>query len=351
MSKRVQKQDTRDVKLLLLGAGECGKSTVLKQMKILHGNGFTDSEKEHYKELILRNVLESIQTICRAMTATGQAYAVPENPAFARKIISVEEAYTPQASDIEQYTSVWKDPNVGAMLSKRWNGPSLLDSAPYFLDNVGRILQDDYLPDDQDILCCRLATTGVHCLKFENESKQHFRMYDVGGQRGERKQWIHCFEDVTAIFFIASLVEYDQTLAEDPTRNRLVESLALFDGIITLPWFRNADIILFLNKVDLLKKKIEWSPITPAFEEFMKSGVKEGLPPSSQEGDENLGFEKGVKFIRGLYNNKGLDENGGQPRTIFCHETTATNSENINFVWKAISHSVLTKRLDTMGMY
>lgn len=40
-------------------------------------------------------------------------------------------------------------------------------------------------------------------------------MYDVGGQRSERKKWIHCFEGVTAIIFTVAISEYDLTLAED----------------------------------------------------------------------------------------------------------------------------------------
>ena len=42
-----------------------------------------------------------------------------------------------------------------------------------------------------------------------------FRVVDVGGQRSERKKWIHCFEDVTAILFFVALSEYDMTLRED----------------------------------------------------------------------------------------------------------------------------------------
>lgn len=43
------------------------------------------------------------------------------------------------------------------------------------------------------------------------------RLFDVGGQRSERKKWIHCFEDVTAIIFCVGMSEYDQVLHEDET--------------------------------------------------------------------------------------------------------------------------------------
>ena len=39
-------------------------------------------------------------------------------------------------------------------------------------------------------------------------------MFDVGGQRSERKKWIHCFENVTSIIFCVALSEYDQVLLE-----------------------------------------------------------------------------------------------------------------------------------------
>lgn len=52
-----------------------------------------------------------------------------------------------------------------------------------------------------------------------------FRMVDVGGQRSERKKWIHCFEGVTAIVFCVSLSAYDLVLAED---EEMVRVLACF---------------------------------------------------------------------------------------------------------------------------
>ncbi len=41
-----------------------------------------------------------------------------------------------------------------------------------------------------------------------------YRMVDVGGQRSERRKWIHCFENVTSIMFLVALSEYDQVLVE-----------------------------------------------------------------------------------------------------------------------------------------
>lgn len=48
------------------------------------------------------------------------------------------------------------------------------------------------------------------------------RMVDVGGQRSERRKWIHCFESVTSIMFLVALSEYDQVLVESDNEVRLV---------------------------------------------------------------------------------------------------------------------------------
>ena len=56
-------------------------------------------------------------------------------------------------------------------------------------------------------------------------------MFDVGGQREERRKWIQCFNDVTAIIFVAATSSYNLVLREDPTQNRVRESLNLFSEI------------------------------------------------------------------------------------------------------------------------
>ena len=90
-------------------------------------------------------------------------------------------------------------------------------------------------------------------------------MIDVGGQRSERRKWIHCFDSVTAVLFCASLNEYNQTLREDTTQNRMKESLLLFDEICNSPWFQNTAFILFFTKIDLFREKILRVPLTLCF--------------------------------------------------------------------------------------
>ena len=82
-----------------------------------------------------------------------------------------------------------------------------------------------------------------------------FVMFDVGGQRNERKKWIHCFEGVTAVIFVAAISEYDQVLFEDKSQNRMIEAIALFREVCNLKWFRKTAMILFLNKRDLFEAK------------------------------------------------------------------------------------------------
>jgi guanine nucleotide-binding protein G(i) subunit alpha len=72
----------------------------------------------------------------------------------------------------------------------------------------------NYLPTDQDILRSRVKTTGITETTFK-VGELTYKLFDVGGQRSERKKWIHCFENVTALVFLVSLSEYDQMLYED----------------------------------------------------------------------------------------------------------------------------------------
>lgn len=93
-------------------------------------------------------------------------------------------------------------------------------------------------------------------------------MFDVGGQRSERKKWIHCFEAVTSIIYCVALSEYDQVLLEETGQNRMQESLVLFESVINSRWFVRSSVILFLNKIDVFKAKLPKIPLERFFPEY-----------------------------------------------------------------------------------
>jgi len=154
-------------------------------------------------------------------------------------------------------------------------------------------------------------------------------MFDVGGQRNERKKWIHCFQGVTAVIFCVALSEYDQTLYEDESQNRMTESLLLFDEICNSRWFTDTSIILFLNKTDLFKEKILKVNLNICFPEY----------------DGGCNYEHATSFIT----QKFLELNKSEVKQIYPHLTCATNTDNIRFVFNAVKDIILQNNLRLSG--
>ena len=107
-----------------------------------------------------------------------------------------------------------------------------------FFERIPFIRQPDYIPSEQDVLRCRVMTTSITETKFEAPYRArgrnvHFKVLDVGGQRGERRKWITLFDKVTAVLFVQDISSFDQTLREDSQTNRLLESLKVFYQVIT----------------------------------------------------------------------------------------------------------------------
>ena len=142
-----------------------------------------------------------------------------------------------------------------------------MDSASYFFSEVRRIGKAGYVPTETDVLRARQKSTGIVETRF-NMGQLSIHMFDVGGQRSERKKWIHCFESVTSIIFCTALSEYDQVLLEEAGQNRMVESLVLFESVINSRWFLRTSIILFLNKIDVFKSKLPKVPLEKYFPEY-----------------------------------------------------------------------------------
>lgn len=255
--KQDRKNLANDVKLLLLGTGESGKSTIAKQMKIIHLKGFTNSEKAAFRAVIHNNIIVSMHTLTeQCLQRFGDQ--LPDNVKEIAKrfsdFVAENENILISPRIAEDLKLLWADEWIQKTYGKAGLEYYMLENISHYLANIDRISAEGYVPDEQDILRARATTTGVYETEFE-VGNAHFRMVDVGGQRTERKKWIHCFEGVTAILFCVALSEYDQKLIEDDTTSRSQESLQLFGEICNSKWFDDTAIILFLNKDDLFREK------------------------------------------------------------------------------------------------
>ena len=78
-----------------------------------------------------------------------------------------------------------------------------------------------FKPSPKDILNMRIPTTETtHSIIEIN--RMSITLIDVGGQRSERRKWLHCFESVNAVLFVAALSEYDLQVEEDPNTSRML---------------------------------------------------------------------------------------------------------------------------------
>ncbi|XP_068782882.1 guanine nucleotide-binding protein subunit alpha-14 isoform X2 [Struthio camelus] len=308
------------------GTGESGKSTFIKQMRIIHGSGYTEEDRKGFTKLVYQNIFTAMQAMIRAMDTLKIQYTLEENEDNAQMIreVEVDKVTVLERKQVEAIKKLWEDSGIQECYDRR-REYQLSDSAKYYLTDIDRIAMPSFVPTQQDVLRVRVPTTGIIEYPFDLENII-FRMVDVGGQRSERRKWIHCFESVTSIIFLVALSEYDQVLAECDNENRMEESKALFKTIITYPWFLNSSVILFLNKKDLLEEKIMYSHLISYFPEY--TGPKQDVKAARD-------------FILKLYQ----DQNPDKEKVIYSHFTCATDTENIRFVFAAVKDTILQLNL------
>jgi len=323
-----EKQKDRAInKLLLLGAGESGKSTLFKQLMSLYGKGFPEEERKRYVAFVHQNIIVAIKTLCQHSKKYGP---VADNLASFAEDFSTNYSgeETVDQAIAEQVASLWADPGIKQTYEHRAQY-QLTDSTDYFLDRVKSIAKPGYIPSIADIYRVRIKTTGVIENDFEIEGNK-FKLVDVGGQRNERKKWIHCFEEVTAVIFVASLSEYDQVLYEDQNVNRMTEALNLFDETCNSRWFFSTNMMLFLNKRDLFAEKIKKVPLTVHFPEY--KGKNE--------------YEEGVEYLREKFESK----NKNSERHVYTHVTCATDTDNVQAVFNATKDIIIRSSLQSAGL-
>lgn len=404
LNKQINK---KGIKLLLLGAGESGKSTVLKQLKLLHKGGFTDQERLQYSQVIWCDVIQSMKILIvqarnlgipldcdqknselkafkhiilkanslqqidtvvagghnflndyvlkysedrktqRRLNSTGVAKGTLEDNTNTEKFnpevletelndkmddvnetqISHEDFTRTQIA--ESIDTLWKYDQGIKKCFERSNEFQLEANTAYYFSKVYDFARADYMCNDTDILNGRIKTTGITETNFDINSFK-FKVLDAGGQRSERKKWIHCFDNINAILFVVAVSEYDQMLFEDERVNRMHEAMVLFDSLCNSRWFVNTPFILFLNKTDILKGKLKKSPISQYF-------------PGYKGKDDDL--ESAIDF----FEKKFLALNKTS-KPIYIHKTCATDTTSMKFVLSVATDLIIEENLRKSGI-
>ncbi|KAK0720827.1 guanine nucleotide binding protein, alpha subunit [Lasiosphaeris hirsuta] len=323
-----EKRMTKEVKLLLLGAGESGKSTVLKQMKLIYSQGFSKNEKLEWKPVVFTNIVQSFRLIFDAMNELDIKFENEDNEKnMAHIMVDYEmRADEPLPMDyLEPIKKLWVDGGVKKAIDKG-NEYALHDNLDYFCADLDRVWDKNYVPTDQDLLRSRLRTTGITETIFDL-GQLTYRMFDVGGQRSERKKWIHCFENVNCLLFLVAISGYDQCLVEDKDGNQMNEALMLWESIANSHWFTKSALILFLNKMDLFKEKLPKSPIT-------NHGFTDYHGPADD-------WKQASKYFMDKF--RALNRN--PDKEIYGHFTNATDTNLLKITMGSVQDMIIQRNL------
>ncbi|CAE6362697.1 unnamed protein product [Rhizoctonia solani] len=278
----------------------------------------------------------------------------------------------------EDMLGLWRDPFVQDVLHKQ--RLQLEHTAGFFLNDMERITERRYIPTDDDVLRARLKTLGVveHHFALDRGAEKgvDWRIYDVGGARGQRHVWAPFFSDVNAIIFLAVRIflyvrfrlgpdpiilplyitishpfhypnptppkqqqqpisAFDQMLAEDRRVNRIEDSIQLFKMMCGNKLLANVNIVLFLNKCDLLKKKLA-------------AGIKVSKYVTSY-GDRPNDYEHVSKYFRTKFGAIQRDYSVA-PRELYVHLTSVTDTRATSAIIHNVRDIILRQNLKNSSL-
>eukprot|EP01083_Nonionella_stella_P205875 749310_1 len=237
--KNSERLDKQTKILLLLGTGASGKSTLFKSLKIITKDQNMDNEIIETRHVIRQNCVAGILTLLKKSEELyngnpeyNEACLVNMDEEIVSAIQLVVNYGSESFSEALEYNEVqelgrsiymlWSLDAIRATFDRRGNAYAFPDNMDYFFGKAREIMSESYTPSTQDALKCRIRTTGMIEYKYDIRDNE-FVLYDVGGQRNERKKWIHHFADVAAVIFVCALNHYHAVLFEDEKKNALHE--------------------------------------------------------------------------------------------------------------------------------
>ncbi|CCD68830.1 Guanine nucleotide-binding protein alpha-5 subunit [Caenorhabditis elegans] len=328
---RIENQaNKRKIKMLLLGVTDSGKSTIVKQMRVNYLDGFNETEVVNAIFVIRNNIIDAFKNICNIILHSD--ITVTQEEKVLVKLFAYESGKIELMQEVDELNvinAVSGYECIKQFFERFAFHPMVPDHIHYFYPNLDRIASSNYVPTAEDLIHMRQTTLGVHEISFDY-TKHIIRLIDVGGQKTERRKWIHFFEGVTAVMFVCSLASFNQTTEEEPKAfvwesslnkvqnkvlvrsagkakvekpgliNRLDESVDLFKSIRENSFLKMSNFMLFLNKKDLLTKKLTKVVFSDYFPDYKKWITNDNSDVSVAEFIENM-FREGLEPEKRMY--------------------------------------------------
>jgi len=317
--------------VLFIGTGDSGKTTIRKQLTQLHGKKFDDPQiRATFADTIIGNLLEGAIAVLVFMPDKKELAAALEAEFRKRATFIPEELVSPLQE------MIWNNTEFEEIRVSRQREVQLQDCWMVFANEFKDYPSwggKDWIPSVDDCIRCRARTTGV-VKEVIGVDGVTINIYDVGGQRAERKKWLHSFENVNTVVFVTSLSEYDQFLFEDHGKSRLEDSIELFKDALSSKWLKNANVVLFLNKKDLFDEKFSKLRIP-----LNATGKFPSAPSKNDDPDA------AIKWITSQF--IGDDHT----HDIATHVTTAVDPSNVYTVFEACKDALLKKSLTSFLGY
>ena len=332
INKEIEKQIAQDkkkekslMKILCLGTSCSGKSTILKQMRILHQDGFANDEKDIHRDSFLRTFVISALELISKLPKSVSSLKIREVESKLSELSYIKARLI--KNDSEVFTTVlafFKTCEGAEILATYGRGQQYGMFLTYFLERMKLVEHyEEFHPNTEDILRIRVQTTGVVFTNFRYKRSQ-FCLVDVGGQKTERRKWIHLFDDVKAIFFVVDLSNFEG----------MTESLEVFGSICSTSALSEANMILFFNKTDIFRQKRDLKELASQFPDFI---------------DAKCSLKQAGSFIKRKFEEtfKKFHKSG----YIYSFFTCATDTNNIDKTFSACSDIILKKSLTEAGLY
>eukprot|EP01084_Bolivina_argentea_P130828 230971_1 len=351
----MQTKSKNNIKIALFGNSRSGKSTMLNQMKKMHGT-FTDEDIKMMTPYIQDAVIGYIKLLCFQSEKLSEQYdektnVEKHNEKLRKEILNLPSPYDLNTILADKISTIWTDAGIKETFRLRSTfetHDSVLLNKEYFLDKIHLICMDTYSATIDDVVHirgpskyeCEGFTMETISTNIDNFGEYAFEFVLSGRSTSEQAKWMKfLFDRIHAVVFVVGINEYDLKSFEDNQTNSLVEAINVFKEIIVDGNCNFKSVLVMFNKYDVFKEKIKNIPITVAFDDFPTDS-------NSNPYDEN----QVTKFIA----SKFLECFDGKiiklATPLHIHRTSSFDTDNFQNIARDITMDLVKLNLKEIGM-